>query len=76
MAIEIVDLPIYPEKMVMFHSLLYVYQAGYQVLNTPKNKTHRYPSSFSARIPHVCNVSVKDGVTYVKAAQPAGAAGF
>lgn len=23
------------------------------------------------RIPHVCNVSVKDGVTYVKAAQPA-----
>jgi hypothetical protein len=26
MAIEIVDLPIYPLKMVMFHSFLYVYQ--------------------------------------------------
>ena len=40
--------------------------------------THGYrtpptiPQWSTARIPHVCNVSVKDGVTYVKAAQPAG----
>jgi hypothetical protein len=43
MAIEIVDLPIIPLNMVMFHSFLYVYQrvyVGIYPMNGMKHKKH------------------------------------